>query len=134
MIVVDASVLANALADGSDDGKRARARLLAEDQLVAPELIDVEVALVLRRRWLAGDLDDERLAEAIEDLAAVGIERMPMRRLMSRVIELRRNVTPYDAVYIALAELLGCPLLTADQRLALAPGPRCEVETMTSRR
>ncbi|CDK00856.1 putative ribonuclease VapC1 [Microbacterium sp. C448] len=134
MIVVDASVLANALADDSDDGERARARLLSENRLVAPELIDVEVASVFRRRWLAGDLDEERLALAIEDLAAVGIERMPMRQLMSRVIDLRRNVTPYDAVYVALAEVLGCSLLTADQRLALAPGPRCEIEALTSRR
>ena len=134
MIVVDASVLANALADDSDDGERARARLLSENRLVAPELIDVEVASVFRRRWLAGDLDEERLALAIEDLAAVGIERMPMRKLMSRVIDLRRNVTPYDAVYVALAEVLGCSLLTADQRLALAPGPRCEIEALTSRR
>lgn len=134
MIVVDASVLANALADDSDDGVRARARLLAEDQLFAPELIDVEVASVFRRRWLAGDLNDERLTEAIKDLAAVEIERMPMRQLMSRVLDLRRNVTPYDAVYVALAEVLGCSLLTADQRLALAPGPRCEIEALTSRR
>ncbi|MDO8382754.1 MAG: type II toxin-antitoxin system VapC family toxin [Microbacterium sp.] len=134
MIVVDASVLANALADDSDDGERARARLLSENRLVAPELIDVEVASVFRRRWLAGDLDEERLALAIADLAAVGIERMPMRQLMSRVIDLRRNVTPYDAVYVALAEVLGCSLLTADQRLALAPGPRCEIEALTSRR
>tara|TARA_R110002020_G_scaffold25110_2_gene81711 strand:- start:1468 stop:1872 length:405 start_codon:yes stop_codon:yes gene_type:complete len=134
LIVVDASVLANALADDSDDGERARARLLSENRLVAPELIDVEVASVFRRRWLAGDLDEERLALAIEDLAAVGIERMPMRQLMSRVIDLRRNVTPYDAVYVALAEVLGCSLLTADQRLALAPGPRCEIEALTSRR
>ena len=134
MIVVDASVLANALADDSDDGERARARLLSENRLVAPELIDVEVASVFRRRWLAGDLDEERLALAIEDLAAVGIERMPMRQLMSRVIDLRRNVTPYNAVYVALAEVLGCSLLTADQRLALAPGPRCEIEALTSRR
>lgn len=134
MIVVDASVLANALADGSRDGERARARLLTEDQLVAPELIDVEVASVLRRRWLAGDLDDKRLTEAIEDLAVVGMERMPMRQLIGRAIELRANVTPYDAVYVALAEMLGCPLLTADQRLALAPGLRCEVEILISRR
>jgi predicted nucleic acid-binding protein len=134
LIVVDASVLANALADDSDDGERARARLLAEDRLVAPELIDVEVASVFRRRWLAGDLDDERLAEAIDDLAIVGLQRMPMRHLINRVIDLRRNVTPYDAVYVALAEMLGCPLLTGDHRLALAPGPRCEIEALTSRR
>lgn len=130
MIVVDASVLANALADDSRDGLRARTRLLAEDRLVAPELIDVEVASVFRRRWLAGDLDDDRLAYAVEDLALIGIDRMPMRQLVARALNLRRNVTPYDAVYISLAELLQCPLLTADQRLALAPGPQCQIEVL----
>ena len=130
MIVVDASVLANALADDSRDGLRARTRLLNEDRLVAPELIDVEVASVFRRRWLAGDLDDDRLAHAVEDLALIGIDRMPMRQLVARALQLRRNVTPYDAMYIALAERLQCPFLTADHRLALAPGPQCQIEVL----
>lgn len=49
-----------------------------------------------------------------------------------RAWELRDNATPYDAVYVALAELLGCPLLTGDQRLARAPGIRCPVEVLTA--
>ncbi len=47
---------------------------------------------------------------------------------MDRAYELRANVTPYDAAYVALAEALECPLLTGDRRLASAPGPRCEFQ------
>lgn len=131
MIVVDASVHANALADDAQDGDIARARLLTAEHVLAPELLDIEVASVLRRRWLAGALSDDRLADAVDDLAVLAIDRMPMRTLVRRALELRENVTPYDAVYIALAEAFGCPLLTADRRLAGAPGVRCEVELVS---
>lgn len=43
---------------------------------------------------------------------------------------LRDNVSAYDATYVALAEALDCPLLTADARLANAPGVRCVVVTV----
>lgn len=56
MIVVDASVLANVIADDGTDGAAARARIAACDDLMAPDLVDVETLSVLRRRWLAGDL------------------------------------------------------------------------------
>lgn len=49
---------------------------------------------------------------------------------IKRIAELAANVTPYDAAYVALAESLGCPLLTADRRLASAPGPRCDFEVI----
>jgi len=41
-----------------------------------------------------------------------------------------RTVQIYDAAYVALAELLGIDLLTADARLASAPGIRCAVEVI----
>ncbi len=54
--------------------------------------------------------------------------RYPALPLLPRVYALRNNITPYDAVYVALAEALNCPLVTADARLANAPGIRCEVQ------
>jgi predicted nucleic acid-binding protein len=132
MIVVDASVIAHALAHDGDDGRSVRRRLLREDRLVAPDLLDVEVASVLRRRWLARDLTDHRLEQAIDDLEALPVDRLPMRMLVRRACELRANATPYDAVYVALAEAFGCVLLTADRRLAAAPGVRCEVEVIAA--
>lgn len=54
----------------------------------------------------------------------------PALPLMRHAFELRDNVTVYDAVYVALAERLDCLLVTADQRLAAAPGINCSVEVL----
>ena len=53
--------------------------------------------------------------------------RYAVHALLDRVWELRDNLSAYDASYVALAELLGCSLLTADGRLGRAPGVRCPV-------
>lgn len=126
MIVLDASVLVNVLADDSVDGERARAAVAGQD-LAAPGLIDVEVASVLRRHWLAKSLSARRFAAALDDLADLPLDRYPALPLLARVYGLRANVSAYDAVYVALAEHLGCDLLTADRRLAAAPGTRCTI-------
>ena len=130
MIVVDASVLANALADDGRDGTAARARLTVDGDLAAPDLIDVETTALLRKRWIAGDLTDQRFSDAIVDLEELDLTRYPTLPLMRRAFDLRSNVTAYDAAYIALAERLGCPFLTADQRLAAAPTITCPVEVL----
>ncbi|MGA2531338.1 MAG: type II toxin-antitoxin system VapC family toxin [Acidimicrobiales bacterium] len=127
MIVVDASVIAPALADDDADGDRARERLQGE-RLVAPELFDLEVVAVIRKALVAGVLDDRRAAIALADLADLDLERVSHRPLLVRVWELRTNITPYDAAYVALAEMIGATLLTADRRLAQAPGPQCQIE------
>jgi predicted nucleic acid-binding protein len=129
VLVVDASVLAPALADDGADGDTARARLRGQS-LVAPELIDLETTSVIRRRLLAGHLDTRRAGLALTDLVELPLRRVPHRPLLSRCWELRQNVTVYDAAYIALAERLGVVFVTADSRLANAPGPRCPVELL----
>ena len=133
MIVVDASVLANALADGEEDGRVARAALRDAGELTAPDLIDVETVAVLRKCWLAGTLTDDRCDAAITDLQRWDFDRVPSLRLIRRAYELRANVTAYDATYVALAEALDCELLTADRRLAGAHGPRCPIRVLTRR-
>lgn len=130
MIVLDASVLANALADDGADGAAARARLLAAGGMAAPDLIDVETVAVLRKRWIGGDLTAERFSDAVDDLGDLQLVRYPTLPLMRRAFELRSNVTAYDATYVALAEFLNCALLTADSRLAAAPTVTCEVELL----
>lgn len=132
MIVVDASVLANALADHGADGRLARSRLATAEGLAGPDLIDVETVAVFRKRWMAGSISEQHFSDAIEDLEDLALERFPTLPLMRRAFELRENVTPYDSVYVALAEHLRCPLLTADQRLAAAPTIRCSVEVLGS--
>lgn len=128
MIVVDASVLANAIADDQADGDAARDALRERGGVSAPDLVDVEMVAVLRKRWLAGALPARRFASAVRDLEELAIDRYPTLRLMWRAYELRDNVTAYDAAYVALAEALDCPLVTADARLARASGVRCDVE------
>ena len=130
MIVLDASVLANAIADDGPDGHRARSELRAASELAAPDLVDVETTAVLRKRWMAGTINEERFALAIEDLGDLSIDRYPTLPLMRRAYELRANVTAYDAAYVGLAELLDCELLTGDRRLANATGPRCKIRLL----
>ncbi len=127
MLVVDASVLAPALADDGPDGDQARARLHGQS-LVAPELIDLETASVIRRRLLAGQLDTRRAGLALTDLVELPLRRAPHRPLLARCWELRESLTVYDSAYVALAELLDLVLVTADARLANAPGLRCELD------
>jgi predicted nucleic acid-binding protein len=131
VIVVDASVVANALADDADDGDLARSTLRRGDRVGAPDLLDVESVAVLRKRWAGGSLTARRFASAVRDLEDLPIERYPTCRLMRRAYELRDTVTPYDATYVALAEILECTLVTADGRLARAPGIRCAVEVVS---
>jgi predicted nucleic acid-binding protein len=129
VLVVDASVLVVALADDGADGDQARARLRGE-HLALPELADLEVAAVLRRQLRAGTIDARRAGLALDDLAALPAQRAPHRPLLARCWELRDNLTVYDAAYIALAEAMQATLLTGDQRLAQAPGPRCRIEVL----
>jgi predicted nucleic acid-binding protein len=131
VIVVDASVLANAVGDDEAAGQQARDLLRAHRELAAPDLVDVETTAVLRRRWWAGSVTDERFGHAIADLPDIPLARFPTLGLMRRAFELRANVTAYDACYVALAEALDWPLCTADRRLAHAPGPRCAMQLIT---
>lgn len=133
MLVVDASVLSIALADDGPDGDAARARLRGE-VLAAPELVDLEVASVLRRQNRAGLLDTRRAGLALTDLAVVPMQRASHLRLLGRCWELRDNLTTYDAAYVALAEALDATLLTGDRRLARAAGPTCIIELLRTHR
>lgn len=127
--MVDASVVAPALADDGDDGERARERLRGE-RLLAPELLDLEVISALRRSLASGNLDSRRARFALDDFVSLDIGRVGHRGLIERVWQLRENVTPYDAAYVALAEALALVLVTADSALARAPGPRCTIELL----
>jgi predicted nucleic acid-binding protein len=100
----------------------------AHETLHAPHLIDVEVAQVVRRYAANGEIDGKRGGSALDDLAVFPMRRYPHEVLLPRVWELRNNLTAYDAVYIALAEALGAPLLTRDRHLAGASGHRATVE------
>lgn len=130
MIVVDASVLVTALGDDGPDGERHRERLRGE-RLIAPHLLDVEVVSAWRRLAAAGHLDERRAAFARADLRSLPLQRVPHAPLLERCWELRANLTSYDASYVALAELIDAPLVTADAKLAATPGPTCTIEVLS---
>lgn len=130
MIVLDASVVLEVLLR-LPAGVAVEERLFEpEESLHAPHLLDVEVAQVLRRYALAGEVAAERCRAALDDLAGLPLTRYPHDFLMSRVWDLRANLCAYDAVYVALAEALDAPLLTRDQRLANARGHGARVEVV----
>jgi predicted nucleic acid-binding protein len=128
VIVVDASALLEALLRTPAAEAVERRLFEPEQTLHAPHLLDVEVAQVVRRYASAGEIDAERGRAALADLADFPLRRYPHDFLLSRVWDLRNNLTAYDAVYVALAEALDAPLVTRDQRLAAAAGHYARVE------
>ena len=130
LIVLDASVVVEILLGG----RRATAihgRLARAGQTWhAPSLVEVEVAHVLRRLNLSRQLADLRGRQALRDLTGLGLYLHEHGPLLPRAWALRANLSAYDAVYVALAEGLGAPLLTFDARLASATGHVARIEVV----
>jgi len=95
---------------------------------MAPELVFVEVISLVRKALARRRISPSRAAAAMNGLVTLEIETVGHRRHTARVWELRENVSPYDAAYVAVAEDHGLLLLTADKRLSRASGPRCPIE------
>jgi predicted nucleic acid-binding protein len=91
-----------------------------EVALHVPALCDVEVAAGMRRAWLLRRLREDRMRDAIVDYLDLPLTRHGHLALLARVLQLRANFSAYDATYVALAEALNAPLLTADDALARA--------------
>lgn len=128
MIVVDASALLEVLLR-RPAASNVESWLSQPDQTIhAPHLIDVEVTHVVRRFAMHGKIDDQRGRILLADFSLMSIERYPHDPLLFRAWELRNNFSAYDAMYIALAEVLGAPLITCDRRLASAGGHVAQIE------
>ena len=125
MIVLDASAAVLALLNDGD----AR-QALAREMTAIPHLADAVVAHALRSQVLRGTVGAADAQTALARWARLGVRRYAVVGLLRRIWELRDNVTAYDASYVALAEALGCHLVTADGRLAQAPGPRCPITVL----
>ena len=132
VIVVDASVLADALIDDGPIGDAARAELTGDPHWAAPSQLLVEVMSVIRGKVLGGKLGPARAQEAIGVLPSLVIDEVGVAALLDRMWQLRGNVSAYDAAYVAAAELLACPLVTGDGRLAKASGVRCEIRLLAA--
>jgi predicted nucleic acid-binding protein len=122
VIVADASVIYESLT-----GSVAAQKLLLDEQIQVPTVADIEIASVLRKRVRLGRISAEDGWRALETYRWMGVTRHSDFAFFDRVWELRDNLTAYDAAYVALAETIECPLVTADARLSRAPGLRCAV-------
>ena len=114
MIVIDASAIIQVLV-GRDPGP-ALLDAVAGD-LAAPHILDVEVLSALRGMVLGGVLPLEAAERARRSYADLVITRYEAALLADRVWALRNQYTSYDAMYLALAEGLGAPLVTCDRKL-----------------
>lgn len=123
-VVVDASAVVAALVDGGEAGRWAEDVLLS-DSLAAPHLMPAEVANILRRAALAGEVSPDTASLAHDDLQALRVDLLPYAPFATRAWALRGNLTLYDGWYVAVAEFLGAKLATLDRKLAAAPGPEC---------
>jgi len=122
VIVADASAVLSALVH---TGPAREA--LGREQVHVPHLVDVELAGALRRGALAGTWPAARGSRLLKVWAELGVVRYGVQTLLPRIWQLRDNLTSYDATYVALAEALDCPLVTADGRLSRSPGLRCTI-------
>jgi predicted nucleic acid-binding protein len=129
MLIVDASCLYEVVADATQ-ADRVRARLALDPDHAAPHLIDAEVLSIVRRDHRLGRLDATAAHQAVEDLRAWPGERFGHRSLLERAWELRESVRSWDALFVALAEVLEAPLVTLDERLGRVAGLRCHVEVV----
>lgn len=128
MIVADASAILELLLR-TEAGALVERRLLRRaENIHVPALIDLEVAQVLRRYVTRKEMTPLRARAAIDIMVAFPMQRYTHEPLLSRIWELRDNLTAYDAAYVALAEGLRAPLLTCDARLANAPGIHAAIE------
>ena len=125
--VFDASAIVAALIDDGAEGRWCEEQLLAGD-LVAPHLMPVEAANIIRRTEARNAVDPSDAAAALHDLRRLDVELVHFEPLADRTWDLRANLTVYDACYVATAELFRGRLVTLDRRLAKAPGLRCPVE------
>jgi predicted nucleic acid-binding protein len=127
VIVVDASAVLELVLD-TEAGRRVAERLLVPSEaLHAPHLLDVEVTQAVRRYVASRDLQPAKGRQAIADLLDLPVARHPHTVLLPRAWELRRSISAFDAMYVALAEALDAPLLTRDGRLSRSHGHRARV-------
>ncbi|MFD5104476.1 type II toxin-antitoxin system VapC family toxin [Streptomyces cinereoruber] len=132
---MDAGALVMLLADAGPVGEAVRERVKGE-RLLAPHLVDIEVTSALLGRHRGGKLTDRELDDACAAFAELPLRRSEPLPLLPRVRELYANLSPYDALCVALAEGYDVPLVTSDGRIqdgARATRATCPVEVFNEK-
>lgn len=127
MRVLDASIVTDAMAVGGVVGDRARRLVAQESWLHVPAIAGAEITSALRAMLIRGLLSSGDARAAAFRASRLRSRRYPFEPFLERAWELRDNLTVYDAWYVALAEALAVSLVTSDDRLRRADGPRCPV-------
>jgi predicted nucleic acid-binding protein len=113
--VIDAGALVELLLHTLRAGS---VRAAVDDRsLAAPAVIDAEILSALRGLERIRAVTPVRAAQAVEDLRAASIERFALDPLLDRAWSYRDHLTAYNALYVALAVELDCPLVTTDDRI-----------------
>lgn len=129
MIVLDTSALVEFLVGADALGDKVRAATVGE-RLAAPHAVDLECASTLRGLVRGEKLPADEARRALDLLGIMTLRRYDHVPLLPRIWELRHNLWPYDAAYVALAESLGADLVTIDSKLARAPGLACTIRDL----
>lgn len=129
MIVLDTSAMVEFLVGSDHVAERVRARM-AGQKLAAPHAVDLECASTLRGLVHGGKLPPDEGERALQLLGRTDLKRYSHVPLLERIWQLRQNMWPYDAAYVALAESLEADLVTVDGKVEKAPGIRCTVRNL----
>lgn len=132
MIVLDSSAVVELLVENSELGRQARQALALDTDWVMPAHGPTEAANALRGLWLGKRSDDSTFDGHLALLARVEVATYPIAPMLGRIRELASNATMYDAAYLALAETLDAPLVTADRKFQRVPGVRADVRVITA--
>jgi predicted nucleic acid-binding protein len=119
VLVIDTSALVEVLTTDPAAIPELARRVHGVEWMSAPSLVDYEVLNVLRKLVLRQSIDIELAEDSRRTLRALRLVRYPMSdELADRIWQLRHNASAYDASFLALAEHLNVPLVTAERRLA----------------
>lgn len=128
MIVVDASLALDLMLATSDSYELKQRLENSGEELVAPELLDLELLQSLRRQLRLKKITRARAAEAVDTLHELPVARIGHGQFLDRIWQLRDNLTAYDAAYVALAEAMEAPIWTRDRKYLGASGHRAVIE------
>ena len=117
-VVVDASAIAAVLLL-EPEGQTIRAQCEG-DTLIAPHLLDYELASVMRSRIRRNPRDEVAGRALTHVLPRLNIQRVAVRPADILELSLRTGLTPYDASYLWLALHRDAELVTLDRELSRA--------------